>query len=283
VGLGNVPNEDWKVANLTVPANTGTNQTSDTTAQTATLPTLFNWLRQKVNGLIGGKAQTGTANATTGQAVSGITLNAAGVPTVTSIAIPAAANNGQLNIQVAGAAVTPTGGAFTANKSDASTYNIAGVNQSVNLASTTAANSITATSIGVTGTLPVGNGGTGNTTGAPAAHNQGIETINSGVATARILGRTSANSGAVEQLTTVPHTLGGTGRTTNFSANRIPLTGASAGGAMAEMAASTAANQCVLTATAGATPTWNNLIRQTTAANAASLSNTNQNILYWVP
>jgi hypothetical protein len=38
-----------------------------------------------------------------------------------------------------------------------------GVSQRANLSSTTAANSINATAIGVTGTLPIGNGGTGKT------------------------------------------------------------------------------------------------------------------------
>jgi hypothetical protein len=47
----------------------------------------------------------------------------------------------------------------------------AGVSQRANLASTTAANSVTATSIGVTGTLPIANGGTGAVNALAASEN----------------------------------------------------------------------------------------------------------------
>ena len=53
VGLGVVPNEDWKAANLAVTANTGTNGTVDTAERTGTLISLFNWLRQKINWILG--------------------------------------------------------------------------------------------------------------------------------------------------------------------------------------------------------------------------------------
>ena len=73
-------NENWKTANLAVPANTATNITTDTAAKTDTLPNLFNWLRQKINGILGSSGlgakqnsltATGTTNLLTAPASAG--------------------------------------------------------------------------------------------------------------------------------------------------------------------------------------------------------------------
>ena len=71
VGLGSVPDEDWKTANMTVNADTATNMTAETSERTSSIDGHFNWLRQKINGVIAGKANlaspalTGTPTAPT--------------------------------------------------------------------------------------------------------------------------------------------------------------------------------------------------------------------------
>ncbi len=84
------------------------------------------------------------------------------------------------------------------------------------------------------GTLAVANGGTGGTTAATARTNLGA--ASSGLVTAsgllvsnaRILGRTTASPGAVEELSSVPVSLGGTGATTAATA-RTNLSAAGSG------------------------------------------------------
>ena len=76
--------------NVTVTADTATNVTSDTAARTATIPALFNWLRQKINGLIDAvvRHDTATQGLTTTQQSNARTNIGAG--TVTSVS----GNNG---------------------------------------------------------------------------------------------------------------------------------------------------------------------------------------------
>ena len=98
VGLANVPNEDWKTASLTVTADTATNTTSDTAAKTGTLIAHFNWLRQKVNGLISALSgkQNNIAAGTSGKLLTSSgtagTVNEAG--TVGSTTAPVYLNAG---------------------------------------------------------------------------------------------------------------------------------------------------------------------------------------------
>jgi hypothetical protein len=85
------------------------------------------------------------------------------------------------------------------------------------------------------GTLALANGGTGATTAANARTN--LSAAGSGavtasgitMTTARILGRTTASTGAVEELSSVPVSLGGTGATTAATAltslGALPLAG----------------------------------------------------------
>jgi hypothetical protein len=92
------------------------------------------------------------------------------------------------------------------------------------------------------GTLALANGGTGATTAANARTNlaaagSGAVTA-SGITmtTARILGRTTASTGAVEELSSVPVSLGGTGATTAATAltslGALPLAGGTMTGAL---------------------------------------------------
>ncbi len=105
VGLGSVPNEDWKTANLTVTADTATSSVTDTAARTNSLISHFNWLRQKMNYVLGtsglpSKAATTTLTSHTGNTTVHITSaertkwNAAASLTVTTHSVATSAWTG---------------------------------------------------------------------------------------------------------------------------------------------------------------------------------------------
>ena len=78
-----------------VPANTSTNTTADTTAQVGNVGTLFNWLRQKVNGIIGALTQSNLRTTIFGASAIGagnqpVHFAANGVPTPSTTTVGSA-------------------------------------------------------------------------------------------------------------------------------------------------------------------------------------------------
>lgn len=145
----------------------------------------------------------------------------------------------------------------------------AGTNQQANLASTTAANSLTASSIGVTGRLPFGNfvQGSGvlgkNTSGngdaaylAPTAANTVLRSTAANAYSWGALVADDIPSLNTSKLTagTLGVARGGTGLSTLTAANRIPYSTSAT--AMSTVAPSAAAEQVLKTSASGGAPSW---------------------------
>jgi len=62
VELWNVPNEDWKSANIWIQPNSNTNGTIETGSRNANLDSHLNWLRQKINWILGNNGLGAKAN-----------------------------------------------------------------------------------------------------------------------------------------------------------------------------------------------------------------------------
>ena len=127
VGLGNVPNEDWKSANLTVTADVATNGTIDTDSRTSGIVVHFNWLRQKINWILGVSGLGAKANIASPN-FSGIPTAPTAIPgtNTTQIATTAFVQNalpnvgdGIITLQQGGS----TKGTFTTNQAGNTTIN----------------------------------------------------------------------------------------------------------------------------------------------------------------
>jgi len=135
------------------------------------------------------------------------------------------------------------------------------VNQQANLASNTAANSVTSTTIGVTGTLLVANGGTGAATVATA--NQVFRNTTAG-------GAPAFGALAADHLPTVTVAKGGTNKT-SISTNAMLY--ATAANTYGETAANSTANRVLRTGTANSTPTWSQVNLNTDVTGQLSVLN----------
>jgi hypothetical protein len=186
-----------------------------------------------------GNVSTGGSITATGGFVGNLTGNATTATTASGVVAIA---NGGTGATTAGAARTALGSTATGDSlftaidaatartaiSAVSSGAIASSGLTMNTARVLGRTTASAGAVEELSSIPVSLGGTGSTTASGARTNLGaaasgaVTASNLTMTTARVLGRTTASTGAVEELSSVPVSLGGTGAT-NASNARINL------------------------------------------------------------